>query len=98
MKQLNIYVSEQQYEEWKKIAESDGKSLSEFVKETVEKALKQGSEDERFSKLEAKVEGNFKELDHELNMLWEVSGKLDKAIKKLNHGEALEQGDFAYPE
>jgi len=97
MKRLDVYVKDEQYEEWKKLAESQGKSLSEFVKEAVESALKAGFVDERHAKNEI-TEGRFKELNTELNMLWEVTGKLNDALKKLNRGEALEQGDFAYPE
>jgi len=96
MKRINVYVSEEQYDEWKKIAESKGKSLSEFVKETVEEVLKNGSVDERFVKLETKIETEHKDVNHELNMLWEVTGKLDKALKKLNRGEKLELNDFVF--
>jgi len=98
MKQIFVYVKEEQYEEWKKIAESKGQSLSEFVKETVENYLKNGSLEERIAKLEKKVDGNYKDLSDELNMIWEVTGKLDKALKKLNRGEQLKEGDFAYSE
>ena len=97
MKQIDVYVKDEQYEEWKKLAESQGKSLSEFVKEAVESALKTGFVDGKQAKFEI-TEGRFKELNTELNMLWEVTGKLDNALKKLNRGETLEQGDFAYPE
>ena len=31
-------------------------------------------------------------------MLWEVTGKLDKGLKKLNRGEKLELNDFVYSE
>jgi uncharacterized coiled-coil protein SlyX len=96
MKQIFVYVKEEQYEEWKKLAESKGQSLSEFVKETVENCLKNGSLEERIAKLEMKVDGIYKDLNDELNMLWEVTGKIDDALKKLNRGEKLEQNDFVY--
>jgi len=96
MKQIFVYVKEEQYEEWKKIAESKGQSLSEFVKETVESVLKNGSLEERIAKLEKKVDGNYKDLSDELNMLWEVTRKLDGALKKLNRGEKLELNGFVY--
>ena len=96
MKQIFVYVKEEQYEEWKKIAESKGQSLSEFVKETVENCLKNGSLEERIAKLEMKVDGNYKDLSDELNMIWEVTGKLNDALKKLNRGEKLELNDFVY--
>jgi len=86
MRQIFVYVKEKQYEEWKKLAESRGQSLSEFVKETVESLLKNGSLEERLRKLELKEDGNFAELNEELNMLWEVTGKLDRALRKLNRG------------
>ena len=97
MKRLDVYVKDEQYEEWKKLAESQGKSLSEFMKEAVESTLKKGFVDERHAKLEI-MEGRVKELNTELNMLWEVTGKLDNALKKLNRGEKLEENDFAYLE
>ena len=96
MKQIFVYVKEEQYEEWKKLAENKGQSLSEFVKETVESVLKNGSLEERIAKLEMKVDGIYKDLNDELNMLWEVTGKIDDALKKLNRGEKLEQNDFVY--
>jgi len=98
MERIDVYVKEEQYDEWKKIAEIKGKSLSEFMKEAVEGVLKQGSEEERFVKLETEIEAEHKDVNHELNMLWEATGKLDKALKKLNRGERLEQSDFAYTE
>jgi len=98
MKRLDVYVKDEQYEEWKKLAESQGKSLSEFVKEAVESTLKKGFVDERHAKLETKIEGRFKELNTELNMFWEVTGKLNDALKKLNRGEKLEESYFAYTE
>jgi len=98
MERIDVYVKEEQYDEWKKIAESKGKSLSEFVKDTIEDCRKNGSIEERLVKLETKMEGRFKELNTELNMLWEVTGKLDNALKKLNRGEKLEENDFAYLE
>lgn len=66
------------------------------MKETVESLLKNGSLEERLRKLELKEDGNFAELNEELNMLWEVTGKLDRALRKLNRGEKLEECDFVY--
>jgi len=88
----------EEYEEWKKIAKSEGQSLFEFVKETVESVLKNGSLEERIAKLKIKVDGNYNDFNDELNILWEVTGKLDKGLKKLNRGEKLELNDFVYSE
>ena len=94
MKRINVYLKEEKYTEWKRIAESKGQSLSEFVKEMVAKALDQGVFKKRIEKLEAKVDGTFNEVDHELNMLWGFTGRLEDALKKLNRGETLEDSDF----
>ena len=96
MKRIDVYVKEAQYEEWKRIAESKGQSLSDFVKEMVAKGLAQGVLEQRIEKLEEKMDGRFKEMDNELNVLWGITGQLDDALKKLNRGEKLEDRDFVY--
>ena len=96
MKRVDVYVKEEQYEEWKRIAESKGQSLSDFVKEMVAKGLAQGVLEQRIEKLEEKMDGRFKEMDNELNVLWGITGQLDDALKKLNRGEKLEDRDFVY--
>jgi hypothetical protein len=96
MKRIDVYVKEAQYEEWKRIAEGKGQSLSDFVKEMVAKGLAQGVLEQRIEKLEEKMDGRFKEMDNELNVLWGITGQLDDALKKLNHGEKLEDRDFVY--
>ena len=88
-----MYLKEEQYEEWKRIAEGKSQSLSDFVKEMVEKALDQRLLEERIEKLEAKVDGAFDEVDRELNILWGFTGRLEEALKKLNRGEKLEDSD-----
>jgi len=87
-------LKEEKYNEWKRIAESKGQSLSDFVKDMVDKALDQRLLEDRIEKLEAKVDGTFDEVDHELNMLWGFTGRLEEALKKLNRGEKLEDSDF----
>jgi len=89
-----VYLKEEKYEEWKRIAEYKGQSLSEFVKEMVGKALDQRVLEDRIEKLEAKVDGTFNEVDHELNMLWGFTGRLEENLKKLNNGEKLKDSDF----
>ena len=94
MKRIAVYLKEEKYNEWKRIAESKGQSLSDFVKDMVDKALDQRLLEDRIEKLEAKVDGTFDEVDHELNMLWGFTGRLEEALKKLNRGEKLEDSDF----
>jgi|GEM_PF-2665423 hypothetical protein len=43
-----------------------------------------------------KEDGDFAEIDYELKMLWDTIGKFNKALKKLNNGEILEESDFPY--
>jgi len=93
---LIVYLKDAQYEDWKRIAESRGQSLSEFVKETMWRVLYTASLEDRISKLEMKEDGDFAEVDYELKMLWEAIGKVNKALKKLNKGEILEEHDFLY--
>jgi len=86
------------FEELKALAESRKQSLSQLVRDMILESLKTGELNEKIRKLEMKENGDFAELNDEMNMLWEVTGKLDKALRKLNRGEKLEDSDFVYSE
>jgi len=98
MKRIQIYLDSQAYEELKKLALSRRQSISRVARDLLLESLRNGDLNERIKKLEMKENGDFAEINDELNMLWEVTGKLDKALKKLNKGEKLEDSDFLYSE
>jgi len=98
MKRIQIYLDSQAYEELKKLALSRRQSISGVARDLLLESLRNGALNDRIRKLEMKEDGNFAELNEELNMIWKVTGKLDKALRKLNRGETLEENDFAYSE
>jgi len=95
MRRVDVYVSDEQYEKWKQKAESEGMSVSSFVKKTVESAFSNGfvgKKDEMIAKLEERVS----DLEYELDLVMFAIDKVDKALKKLNRGEKLDLNDFVY--
>ena len=98
MKRVIVYLDAQAFEELKKLAESRKQSLSQLARDMIVESLRTGELKERIRKLELKENGDFTELNEEMNMIWEVTGKLDKALRKLNRGETLEESDFVYSE
>jgi len=98
MKRVIVYLDSQAFEELKALAESRKQSLSQLARDMILESLKTGELNEKIRKLELKENGDFAELNDEMNMLWEVTGKLDKALRKLNRGETLEESDFVYSE
>jgi hypothetical protein len=95
MKRVEVYVSDEQYEKWKQKAESEGMSVSSFVKKVVESAFSNsfaGKKDDMIAKLEERVS----DLEYELDLVMFVIDKVDNALKKLNRGEKLELNDFVY--
>jgi len=95
MRRLDVYLSDEQYEKWKQKAESEGMSVSLFVKKAVESAFSKGfvsKKDEMIAKLEERVS----DLEYELDLVMFAIDKVDKALKKLNRGEKLELNDFVY--
>jgi len=98
MKRVIVYLDSQAFEELKKLAESHNQSVSGVARDLLLGSLRNGSLEERIAKLEAKEKGDIAEFNYEMNLLWEVSGKLDKALRKLNRGETLEDSDFVYSE
>jgi archaellum component FlaC len=95
MKRVDVYVSDEQYEKWKQKAESEGMSVSSFVKKAVESAFSNGfvgKKDEMIAKLEERVS----DLEYELDLVMFALDKVDTALKKLNRGEKLELNDFVY--
>jgi predicted transcriptional regulator len=98
MKRIQIYLDPQAFEELKKLAESRKQSLSQLARDMIFESLRTGELKDRLKKLELKENGDFTELNEEMNMIWEVTGKLDKALRKLNRGETLEESDFMYSE
>jgi len=95
MKRVDVYVSDEQYEKWKQKAESEGMSISLFVKKAVESAFSNGfagKKDEMIAKLEERVS----DLEYELDLVMFAIDKVDKALKKLNRGEKLELNDFVF--
>jgi len=98
MKRVDVYLNEKAFEELKALAESRKQSISQLVRDMILENLKMGELNEKIRKLELKENGDFAELNDELHMLWEVTGKLDKALRKLNRGEKLEESDFVYSE
>jgi len=95
MKRVEVYVSDEQYEKWKQKAESEGMSVSSFVKKAVESALSNsvlGKKDEIIAKLEEHIS----DLEYELDLVMFAIDKIDKALKKLNRGEHLGLNDFVY--
>jgi len=98
MKRIQIYLDQQAFEELKKLAESRKQSLSQLARDMIFESLRTVELKDRLKKLELKENGDFTELNEEMNMIWEVTGKLDKALRKLNRGETLEESDFMYSE
>jgi len=97
MKRIEVYLSNEQYEKWKQKAESEGISISLFVRKAVESALSNGfveKKDEMIAKLEERVS----DLEHELDLIMFALDKVDNALKKLNRGEQLQANEFIYPE
>ncbi|MFP3190932.1 MAG: hypothetical protein RXR31_06345 [Thermoproteota archaeon] len=94
MKRVDVYVSDEQYEKWKQKAESEGMSISSFVKKAVESAFNgfAGKKDDMIAKLEERVS----DLEYDLDLVMFALDKVDNALKKLNRGEKLEEGDFIY--
>jgi len=95
MKRVDVYVSDEQYEKWKQKAESEGMSVSSFVKKAVESVFSNsfvGKNDEMIAKLEERVS----DLEYELDLVMFAIDKVDKALKKLNRGEKLELNDFVF--
>ena len=95
MKRVDVYVSDEQYEKWKQKAESEGMSVSSFVKKAVESAFSNGfvgKKDEMIAKLEERVS----DLEYDLDLVMFALDKVDNALKKLNRGEKLELNDFVY--
>jgi len=95
MKRIDVYVSDEQYEKWKQKAESEGMSVSSFVKKTVESAFSDGfagKKDDMIAKLEERVN----DLENEFDLLMFAIDKVDNALKKLNRGEKLELNDFVF--
>jgi len=108
MKRIQIYLDPQAFEELKKLAESRKQSLSQLARDMIFESLRTGELKDRLKKLELKENGDFTELNEEINMtavirlcldfkatsnekshnccnmIWEVTGKLDKALRKLN--------------
>jgi len=94
MRRVDVYVSDEQYEKWRQKAESEGMSVSSFVKQAVESAFSHGfvgKNDEMIAKLEERVS----DLEYELDLVMFTIDKIDKALKKLNRGE-LQANDFVY--
>ena len=97
MGRVEVYVSDEEYEKWKQKAESEGMSVSSFVKKAVESAFSNGfmgKKDETIAKLEERVS----DLEYDLDLVMFALEKVDKALKKLNRGEKLEKNDFVYSE
>ena len=46
----------------------------------------------------AKLEERVSDLEYELDLVMFTLDKIDKALKKMNRGEKLEQNDFVYKE
>ena len=95
MRRVDVYVSDEQYEKWKQKAESEGMSVSSFVKKAVESAFSDGFEgkkDEMIAKLEERVS----DLEYDLDLVMFALDKVDNALKKLNRGEKLDLNDFVY--
>jgi len=95
MKRVEVYVSDEEYEKWRQKAESEGMSVSSFVKKAVESAFSNGfggTKDEMLAKLEERVS----DLEHELDLVMFALDKVDNALKKLNRGKKLELNDFVY--
>ena len=58
MKRVDVYLSDEQYDKWREKAESEGMSVSSFVKKAVESAFSNslvGKNDEMIAKLEERV-------------------------------------------
>ena len=98
MKRVIVYLDAQAFEELKKLAESRNQSVSGVARDLILGSLRAGSLEERIAKLEMKEKGDIADLNYDMNMLWEVTGKLDKALRKLNRGETLDESDFVYSE
>jgi len=81
MKRVEVYVNDEQYEKWREKAESEGMSISSFVKKAVESAFSNGfvgKKDEMLAKLEERVS----DLEYELDLVMFALDKVDKALKK----------------
>jgi len=81
MKRVEVYVNDKQYEKWREKAESEGMSISSFVKKAVESAFSNGfvgKKDEMLAKLEERVS----DLEYELDLVMFALDKVDKALKK----------------
>jgi len=98
MKRVIVYLDPQAFEELKKLAESRKQSISQLARDMILESLRAGDLKDRIRKLELKEDGDFTELNEEMNMIWEVTSKLEKALHKLNRGETLEDSDFVYSE
>jgi len=95
MKRIEVYLSNEQYEKWREKAESEGMSVSSFVKKAVESSFSNGfvgKKDEMLVKLEERVS----DLEHELDLVMFALDKVDSALKKMNRGEKLQANDFVY--
>jgi len=96
MKRVSVYLNSQAFEELKKLAKSRNQSVSGLARDLILGSLRAGSLEERIAKLEIKENSDIADLNHSMNMLWEVTGKIDKALRKLNRGETLDESDFVY--
>jgi len=95
MRRVEVYVSDEQYDKWRQKAESEGMSVSSFVKKAVESAFSNGFVGKKDEML-AKIEGHVSDLEYDLDLVMFAIDKIDKALKKLNRGEHLELNDFVY--
>jgi len=95
MKRIDVYLRDEQYEKWREKAESEGMSISSFVKKAVESALSNGFVEKKNEAI-AKLEGRVNDLESELDLVMFALDKVDNALKKLDRGEKLELNDFVY--
>ena len=95
MKRVEVYVSDEQYEKWRQKAESEGMSVSSFVKKAVESAFSGGFVGKKNDMI-AKLEERVNDLESDLDLVMFALDKVDNALKKLNRGEKLELNDFVY--
>jgi len=95
MKRVEVYVSDEEYEKWREKAESEGMSVSSFVKKAVESAFSNGFMEKKDDMI-AKLEERMSDLEYELDLVMFALDKVDNALKKLNRGEKLQANEFIY--